>query len=124
MLSRDKESKMQPAIRASESAVERDERQGLLEDVERAYGGDTQAFDRLYRYFYTPICLYLAHMVGDYEEGCDLAQETFLKAWQGLHTIHNMARFDSWLYRIATNTAIDYLRRRRFRWPLYKQGED
>jgi RNA polymerase sigma-70 factor (ECF subfamily) len=106
------------------SAVVSEERQWSLEDVEQAQAGDTSAFDRLYRRFYSPICLFLAHMVGDYEEGCDLAQETFLKAWQGIRSIQNGSRFDTWLYRIATNTAIDYLRRRKFRWPLYKQSED
>ena len=62
-------------------------------------------------------------MLGDDGEGDDLAQETFLKAWQRLATLRDGARFDSWLYRIATNTALDHLRRRKFRWPQAKQSE-
>lgn len=96
----------------------------FVEAVEQASKGDTVAFDSLYQFFYTPIRLYLAHMVGDNEEGFDLAQETFLKAWQGLPGIRNIFRFDTWLYRIATNTAIDHLRRRKFRWPLWKCSEE
>jgi RNA polymerase sigma-70 factor, ECF subfamily len=96
----------------------------FVEAVEQASKGDTLAFDNLYQFFYTPIRLYLAHMVGDDEEGYDLAQETFLKAWQGLPGIRNISRFDTWLYRIATNTAIDHLRRRKFRWPLWKCSEE
>ena len=93
--------------------------------VAQAQAGDKSAFDVLYQGFYTPIRIYLAHMVGDDEEGEDLAQETFLKAWQGLPNIHNGYRFDTWLYRIATNTAIDHLRRRKFRWLRWKNaGED
>lgn len=83
--------------------------------VAQAQAGDKTAFDALFEYFNARICTYLAHIVGDTEEGRDLAQETFIKAWQGLGKIHNEIRFDTWLYRIATNTAIDYLRRRKVR---------
>src|ERR1700719_3786936 len=96
----------------------------FVEVVEQARRGDTSAFDVLYQHFYTPIRLYLAHMLGDDEEGDDLAQETFLKAWQRLPALRDGARFDTWLYRIATNTAIDHLRRRKFRWPHAKQSEE
>lgn len=88
--------------------------------VELARAGDRAAFDTLYQGFYTPIRLYLSHMVGDDEDGYDLAQETFLKAWQGLSNVYNESRFDTWLYRIATHTAIDHLRRRKFRGPRWK----
>ena len=87
----------------------------MMETVELARTGDKRAFDRLYQYFYIPISKYLAHMVGDDEEGYDLAQETFLKAWQALPGLHDGLCFHSWLYRIATNKALDHLRRRKFR---------
>lgn len=96
----------------------------FVEVVEQARRGDTSAFDVLYQHFYTPIRLYLAHMLGDDEEGDDLAQETFLKAWQRLADLRDGARFTTWLYRIATNTAIDHLRRLKFRWPCWKQNEE
>jgi RNA polymerase sigma-70 factor, ECF subfamily len=97
----------------------------FVEVVELARTGDKSAFDTLYQHFYIPISKYLAHMVGDDEEGLDLAQETFLKAWQGLSGIQNGLRFHTWLYRIATNTAIDHLRRRKFRCSrLENTGED
>ena len=87
-----------------------------IEIVAQARLGNVLAFDTLFEYYNTRICTYLAHIVGDNEEGRDLAQETFLKAWQGIGSIHDEARFDTWLYRIATRTAIDHLRRRKFRW--------
>jgi RNA polymerase sigma-70 factor (ECF subfamily) len=97
----------------------------FVEVVEQAQTGNKSAFDTLYQHFYTPISKYLAHMVGDDEEGRDLAQETFLKAWQSLARLHNKFRFDTWLYRIATHTAIDHLRRRKFRWSRCNNtGED
>jgi RNA polymerase sigma-70 factor, ECF subfamily len=110
--------------RAPTAPVEPDTSPWFVEAVEQARQGNTSAFDVLYQHFYAPIRLYLAHMVGDDEEGYDLAQETFLKAWKSLASIQNEARFDTWLYRIATNTAIDYLRRRKFRWPRWKQSEE
>src|SRR6516164_5365011 len=87
-----------------------------IEVVAQARAGDKPAFDILFEYFNARICTYLAHIVGDNEEGRDLAQETFIKAWQGIESLHDEARFDTWLYRIATRTAIDHLRRRKFRW--------
>jgi RNA polymerase sigma-70 factor, ECF subfamily len=95
-----------------------------VEVVEQARAGDKLAFDTLFEYYYTRICTYLSHIVENEEEGRDLAQETFLKAWQAIGSIHNEACFDTWLYRIATNTAIDYLRRRKFRWSHWETNEN
>jgi RNA polymerase sigma-70 factor, ECF subfamily len=92
--------------------------------VERAQAGDKLAFATLFENYNTCICTYLAHIVGNEEEGRDLAQETFLKAWQSIESLHNESRFDTWLYRIATNTAIDYLRRRKFRWLRWESIEN
>ena len=92
--------------------------------VEQAQAGDKQAFDTLFENYNTRISTYLTHMVGNEEEGRDLAQETFLKAWQSIGSLHNESRFDTWLYRIATNTAIDYLRRRKFHWSRWETIEN
>jgi len=92
--------------------------------VEQAQAGDKLAFDTLFENYNTRICTYLAHIVGNVEEGRDLAQETFLKAWQSIGNLRNESRFDTWLYRIATNTAIDYLRRRKFHWSRWEAIEN
>ncbi len=97
----------------------------LAELVEHARTGDEMAFNALYQTYHIPLCTYLARMVGNDEEGCDLAQETFLKAWQALPQARGELRFNAWLYRIATNTAIDYLRRRKLHRFFWKdQGEE
>jgi RNA polymerase sigma-70 factor (ECF subfamily) len=95
----------------------------FVEVVRDAQAGNLSAFDTLFRYYNARICTYLTRMVGNDEEGHDLAQETFIKVWRALPGMHDEARFETWLYRIATNTAIDQLRRRRFRWPLRKNHE-
>jgi RNA polymerase sigma-70 factor, ECF subfamily len=70
-------------------------------------------------------------MVGDDESGRDLAQETFLKGWQALPRLEGEVRFQPWLYKIATNSARDHLRRKRLiAWLPWKEhvifarGED
>jgi RNA polymerase sigma-70 factor (ECF subfamily) len=50
-------------------------------------------------------------MTGSYDEAEDLVQETFLKAWRARDTYEGRASLRTWLYRIATNTCLDHLRR-------------
>ena len=89
----------------------------LVESIELARAGDQRAFTQLFEYYNGPICTYLAHLVGNDEAGCDLAQETFIRAWKGLPRLQGKINFRPWLYRIATNVARSYLQRERFiRW--------
>ena len=90
----------------------------FVEVVRDAQAGNLSAFDTLFQYYNARICTYLARMIDNDEEGRDLAQETFIKVWRALPGMNGVPQFETWLYRIATNTAIDHLRRRKFRWPL------
>jgi RNA polymerase sigma-70 factor (ECF subfamily) len=81
--------------------------------VERAQSADSFAYEVLVHRYNTRICIYLARMVGDDETGRDLAQDTFIKGWQRLTGLQGEKNFQGWLYRIATNAARDYLRRKR-----------
>jgi len=76
--------------------------------VRHAQAGDHLAFEKLYERYNDRISRYLIRMVGDDGVGCELSQETFLKAWEALLTLRDPARFASWLYRIATNRAYNY----------------
>jgi RNA polymerase sigma-70 factor, ECF subfamily len=95
----------------------------LAEVVKSAQAGDRLAFDTLFQLYNTRICTYLSRMVGNDEDGRDLAQETFLKVWRALPQLQDEARFETWLYAIATRVAIDYIRRRKFRWPLWNMRD-
>ena len=95
----------------------------FVEVVRDAQAGNLSAFDTLFQYYNARICTYLARMIDNDEEGRDLAQETFIKVWRALPGMNDVPQFETWLYRIATNTAIDHLRRRKFRWPLSKNHE-
>jgi len=89
---------------ANESENVLDERDLVL----RAQRGDQLAFEKLYERYNDRISRYLIRMIGDDGIGCELTQETFLKAWQNLLSLRDPARFANWLYRIATNMAYNY----------------
>lgn len=82
---------------------------------------DRAAFDRLFEEFSAPIFNYVLRMVGDRDRAADITQDTFIKAYRKLDTLTDEHSTRSWLYRIATNTAIDEMRRRRWVSPM---GED
>lgn len=72
------------------------------------------AFNHLFEDFADPIFNYVLRMVGDRDRAADIVQDTFIKAYRKLDTLADDASVRAWIYRIATNTAIDELRRRRF----------
>src|SRR3954468_13990846 len=85
--------------------------------VARARAGDPVAFERLFERYQGPILNYLHRMVGDRALAEDLAQDSFIKAYRALPGTRPDLAFKAWLYRIATNTAISHLRRRKLvRW--------
>jgi len=71
-------------------------------------------FDRLYEEFASPIFNYVLRMVGDRDRAADITQDTFIKAYRKIDSLTDENSTRSWLYRIATNTAIDEMRRRRW----------
>jgi RNA polymerase sigma-70 factor, ECF subfamily len=73
------------------------------------------SFDQLYDEYNTPIYRYIYHLIGDSEEAANLTQDTFLKALRALPKMGPSLKVSAWLYRIARNTAFDFLRRRRRR---------
>jgi RNA polymerase sigma-70 factor (ECF subfamily) len=71
-------------------------------------------FNQIYRQFHAPLMRYLARMVSPHEAE-DLAQETFSKIAKNLDGFEGRANLSTWIYRIATNAALDRLRRRKGR---------
>ena len=83
--------------------------------------GSEAAFSALFERFQTPIVNYIYRLVSDWEVANDLAQDAFLKAYTALPRTDEALQFSPWLYRIATNTALDALRRRkRITWVPFK----
>jgi len=71
---------------------------------------DGPEFQHIYNAFRPKIHRYLARLAGK-EEADDLTQEVFAKVSRGLKDFRGESKLSSWIYRIATNTALDYLRR-------------
>lgn len=76
------------------------------------------AFEQLFEEFSAPIYNYVLRMVGDADRAADITQDTFIKAYRKLDSLTDASSTRSWLYRIATNTAIDEMRRRRLVSPM------
>ena len=80
--------------------------------VARAQNGDTEAFNPLVYKYQQKIYNLIYRKVRDRETAKDLCQEVFLKAWQALPNFKGQSVFYSWLYQIAVNRSIDFLRKR------------
>jgi RNA polymerase sigma-70 factor (ECF subfamily) len=72
-----------------------------------------QCIETLYQQYQRPLLAHLTRLVSDREAAEDLCQETFIKAMRAWGQRDHNASVAAWLYRIATNTAYDHLRRRR-----------
>jgi RNA polymerase sigma-70 factor (ECF subfamily) len=82
---------------------------------------DTQLrFEEIHDQFRSKILRYLAHMVGE-NDAEDLTQEVFVKVSRALPTFRGESSVSTWLYKIATNTALDKLRNKSFR-PVRQDG--
>ncbi len=82
----------------------------LLEALRR--DGDRRAFDALMERKTAPLLAAVRRMVGDREEARDIVQLTFLRVWENREKYDSRYSPNTWLYRIATNLAIDFLRSR------------
>ncbi len=80
--------------------------------VEQAQSGDREAFEQLVHRHDRDILRLAFHMLGNREEAQDVFQETFLKAYRSLGRFRSDSSFYTWIYRIATNVALDRLRKR------------
>ncbi|WP_110687452.1 RNA polymerase sigma factor RpoE [Salinicola aestuarinus] len=77
--------------------------------VERAQRGDTRAFDLLVKKYQHKILGLIGRYVQDHGEVQDVAQEAFIKAYRALGSFRSESAFYTWMYRIAINTAKNYL---------------
>lgn len=81
--------------------------------VDEARAGSVAAFTTLFDQYHGPITGYLYRITGDRDAADDLAQDTFIKAYHALGRTDADLNFRAWIYRIATNTAHSWGRRRR-----------
>jgi RNA polymerase sigma factor RpoE len=83
--------------------------------VERAQRDDIAAYDELVRRYQERIYATVYHMTSNHEDANDLVQDTFIKAYRALKTFKGDSSFYTWVYRIAVNKTINFLKQRKNR---------
>lgn len=87
-----------------------------LEDyelIQNALKGDQAAYDRLMKKYYKLVANLINRMIYNKDDVEDLAQEAFIKAFNSLDKFDHQFAFSTWLYKIASNNCIDYLRKKK-----------
>jgi len=84
----------------------------LLKIIHRCQHADEQAFRRLIELHYEYAFRVSFRVLGDGDESKDAVQETFIRVWQNIGTFDTRMTFTTWLFRIASNVALDSSRRR------------
>ncbi len=74
--------------------------------------GDVNAFETLVIEYEKNVYAITQRMTGNSEDAADMTQETFIKAYNSLSSFRGDSKFSVWLYRIATNVCLDFLRSR------------
>lgn len=81
--------------------------------IRRAQHGNTDAFGQLVMQYQQAVYNIAYRLTGNRQEAEDVAQESFVKTYQALDRFDAQRPFAPWLYRIATNTALNWIKRRR-----------
>ncbi len=86
--------------------------------VERCRKGDVDAFGTLIDRYEQPVFHAVLHMVGNAEDAKEICQQVFMKAFEHLSSYDPNRKFFSWIYRVAINESINYLKASRSYEPL------
>ena len=81
-------------------------------DLNKAQEGDIQAFQRLFAPFQDALKSYLYRMLASRADAEDLAHDTFLQAFEKVATFTEQSTLKTWVFRIATNLACNFLKRK------------
>ena len=69
-----------------------------------------RAFSKIVEHYSQPLYWKIRHIVVDHDDANDILQNTFIKAWTKIDSFHNKANLYTWLYRIAINESLDFIR--------------
>jgi RNA polymerase sigma-70 factor (ECF subfamily) len=94
------------------------------DDLDRARKGDKAAFGRLVRLHHKRVYAAALHILGNHGDADDVTQEAFVRAYRGLGTYDGRAELSTWLYRIAINTALNFLRSQKRASAVAQAGAD
>lgn len=85
-----------------------------FEAIRKVLDGDKSAFTFIQNKYKSRIKSLVRRMIKDPDDVDDLTQEAFIKAYNALDTFQFAYNFSAWIYRIASNSCIDFLRKKRF----------
>jgi RNA polymerase sigma-70 factor (ECF subfamily) len=85
------------------------------EFIRQALAGDQDAYASIMKKYRNSIYHLIVRMIGYSHEAEDLTQEAFIKAFNSLATFNDEFAFSTWLFKIATNNSIDFLRKRKLK---------
>lgn len=108
-----------PAIGGDISRDARNNDNGLVREF---ISGNDAAFAQLVGKYKDAITNYINTIISDYDTAVDLCQETFLRVYRNINRYSNIYQFSTWIYRIATNLAIDELRYRKRRGRVFHRN--
>jgi RNA polymerase sigma-70 factor (ECF subfamily) len=107
-----------PMIRSPASERQNDAESVEIDDselVNRAQREDLGAYDQLVRRYQERVYATVYHMTSNHEDAHDLVQDTFIKAFRALKSFKGDSSFYTWVYRIAVNKTINFLKQRKNR---------
>jgi len=84
-----------------------------MELVRKARHGELESYDELVKRYQERIYATIYHMTSNHEDANDLAQEAFIKAFHALKSFKGGSSFYTWVYRIAVNKTINFLKQRK-----------
>ena len=90
--------------------------------VKKVLDGDTEAFSTLVDRYGDTVFALVNRIVGQREEAEEVTQDVFLKVYSSLKRYRGDSTFSTWLYRVAYNTAVSHVRRRRHRYVSIDEG--
>lgn len=105
-----------PLVRTREEILAQRKLDSRAEDsrhIKAALKGEQTAYRSIMKKYHDQVYNLLYRMVHEKDEVEDLTQEAFIKAFQSLHNFNEEFAFSTWLYKIATNNCIDYIRKKK-----------
>src|SRR6266849_10478160 len=108
--------KLQPSHAAQHPPLSEQKLESRKEDsrlIHAALKGDQHAYKKLLKKYHDQIYHLIARIIHNKEQVADLTQEAFVKAFASLKNFNEEYAFSTWLYKIATNSSIDYIRKRK-----------
>ena len=81
--------------------------------IEKAAGGDVEAFEKIIEEYQNIVYSIALRMSGNETDAFDMAQEVFIKLYRNLSKFDGRSKLSTWIYRVASNTCLDELKKRK-----------